>query len=127
MVMKSALRLWVGEPTTLTSTSPVKEGTFMIRLARFSTAMPGKAFELQAVLKEVAAVLKAVSGVETLTFASMGAQIGEMVNVSNYSSLADFEEKWAEILASSEYQAVVKKLERLVVPGSPHEHFLRQI
>ena len=99
----------------------------MIRLARLSTAMPGKVFELQAVLKEVAAVVKAVSDVEVLTFASMGAQIGEVVTVSNYSSLADFEEKAAKILGSAEYQAVVKKLEGLVVPGSPREHFLRQI
>jgi hypothetical protein len=106
---------------------PVKEGRFMIRLARISTAMPGRLFELQAVLKEVAAVVKAVSGVEVLIFGSMGAKIGEMVTASNYSSLADFEEKWAKILGSAEYQAVVKKLEGLIVPGSPHEHFLRQI
>lgn len=99
----------------------------MIRLARISVAMPGKVFELQAVLKEVAATIKAVSGVEVAIFASMGASVGEVVAVSNYNSLADFEEKAARILGSPEYQAKVKKLEGLVVPGSAHDHFLRQI
>jgi hypothetical protein len=99
----------------------------MIRLARISTAMPGKVFELQAVLKETAAIIKTVSGVEIMIFASMGSHVGEVAAVSNYSSLADFEEKATKILASPEYQAVVKKLEGLVVPGSAHDHFLRQI
>jgi hypothetical protein len=99
----------------------------MIRLARITVAMPGKTFELLAVLKEVAAVVKAVAGVEVLTFGSMGANVGEMVSVSNYSNLADFEEKSAKLIASAEYHAVVKKLEGLVVPGSSHDHFLRQL
>ena len=99
----------------------------MIRLARITVAMPGKVFELQAIMKEAASVVKAVSGVEVMTFASMGSHVGEVVSVSNYSSLADFEEKATKILASPEYQAVVKKLEGLVVPGSTHDHFLRQI
>ena len=89
--------------------------------------MPGKVFELQAVLKEVAAIIKTVSGVEVMIFAGMGAQVGQVVSVSNYGGLADFEEKAAKILGSAEYQAVVKKFEGLVVPGSSHDHFLRQI
>ena len=99
----------------------------MIRLARIVVAMPGKVFELQAVLKEAAAVVQKVGSVEVLTFASMGANVGEFVSVSNYNSLADFEEKATKILASAEYQAVVGKLEGLVVPGSSHDHFLRQV
>jgi len=47
--------------------------------------------------------------------------------VSNYSSLADFEEKMAKLLGSAEWQAMVKKFEGLVVPGSTRDHFLRQI
>ena len=80
----------------------------MIRLARINVAMPGKTFELHAALKEAAAIIKRVAGVEVTTFASMGAQVGETISVSNYGSLADFEEKSAKILGSPEYQAVVK-------------------
>ncbi len=99
----------------------------MIRLARIFVAMPGETFELLAVLKEAAAVVKKIAGVEVMTFASMGSNVGEFVSVSNYSSLAEFEEKSTKLLGSAEYQSVVKKIRGLVVPGSSHDHFLRQI
>ena len=99
----------------------------MIRLARISLAMPGKTFELMAALKEAAAVIQTVAGLEVRTFASMGAQVGEFVSVSNFASLADFEEKSGKLLASPQYHAVVKKFEGLVVPGSVLDHFLRQV
>jgi len=99
----------------------------MIRLARISLAMPGKTFEVMAALKEAASVIKSVTGVEVTIFSSMGAQVGEYVSVSNYSSLADFEEKMAKLLGSAEWQAMVKKFEGLMVPGSTRDHFLRQI
>lgn len=99
----------------------------MIRLARITVAMPGKAFELMALLKEAGKVTKAVAGIEVTTFASMGAQVGEFVSVSNYSSLADYEERVSKVLASSEWHAFTKKLEGLVVPGSSRDHFLREI
>ena len=99
----------------------------MISLARITVAMPGKTFELMAALKEAASVIKSVTGVEVTIFSSMGAQVGEYANVSNYSSLADFEEKMAKLVGSAEWQAVVKKFEGLIVPGSTHDHFLRQI
>jgi len=89
--------------------------------------MPGKIFELLAVLKEAAAVVKSVTGVEVTIFSSMGARVGEYVSVSNYSSLADFEEKMTKLLDSAEWQAMVKKFEGLNVPGSTHDHFLRQV
>ena len=79
-----------------------------------------------AALKEAASVIKSVNGVEVTTFASMGAQVGEFVSVSNYSSLADFEEKSAKILGSAKYQEVVKKFEGLLVRGASRDHFLRK-
>ena len=51
------------------------------------------------------------------TFTSMGSQVGETVSVSNYSSLSDFEEKSAKLLGSSEWHAVAKKFEGLIVPA----------
>jgi hypothetical protein len=99
----------------------------MIRLARINVATPGKTLELMAVLKEAAGVAKAVAGIEIMNFASMGAQVGETVSVSNYSSLADFEEKAGKLFASPEWQAMIRKFEGLVVPGASRDHFLRQI
>ena len=99
----------------------------MIRFARIRLAAPGKEFELMAAVKEAASVVKSVSGVEVTTFASMGAQVGEFVSVSNYSSLADFEEKSAKLLGSAKYQEVVKKFQGLMVPGASRDHFLREI
>ena len=99
----------------------------MIRLARISLAMPGKVFELQAALKEIAAIVREVADIDVVTFSSMGAQVGEFVNVSNFANFAEFEEKSGKLLSSPKYQAAIKKLDGLVVPGSPRDHFLRQI
>ena len=99
----------------------------MIRLARIQLAMPGKVFELMAVAKEAAGVVKAVTGREVATFASMGAQVGETVSVVNFGSWAEFEEATAKLLASRDYQAIVKKFEGLTVPGASRDHLLRQI
>ncbi len=99
----------------------------MIRLARINVAMPGKTFELMAALKEAADVVKSVTGAEVTTFASMGAHVGEFVSVSNYASLAEFEEKVAKLLGNAKYQAVIKKFEGLIVPGASHDHFLREV
>ncbi len=99
----------------------------MVRLARIFVAMPGERFALLGALKEAAAVVKKVAGVEATIFASMGSKVGEFVSVSNYSSLAEFEEKSAKLLGNAEYQAAVKALAGLVVPGASHDHFLRQV
>jgi hypothetical protein len=98
-----------------------------VRLARLYTAMPGKIPEVLAVSKEVAAVVKRIADIDALVFASMGNQIGQFVTVTNYASFADFEEKALKILGSTEYQAIVKKYDGLLVPGSAHEHLLREV
>jgi hypothetical protein len=99
----------------------------MIRYARTVVPAPGKSFELLTLSKEVAAVVKAVAGVEVTVFGRLGAQVGEVVSVSEFSNLADFEEKTAKILASAQYQAVIKKFEGVIVPGSAHDRLLRQL
>ena len=99
----------------------------MVRLARIHVALPGKSFALVAVLKEAAEAVKAAAGVEVMVFGSLGAQVGEYISVSNYDSLGDFETKAVKILGDERYQAVIKKLEGLVVPGSSRDHFLRSV
>jgi hypothetical protein len=49
--------------------------------ARINVAMPGKTFELMAAVKEATAIVKSVTGLEVPTFPSMGALLGEFVNV----------------------------------------------
>ena len=99
----------------------------MIRLARINVAMPGKAFELLAALKEGNEVVKKVTGLEVMTFVSMGSKVGETVSVLNYRNLAEFEETSGKLLASPEWQAFARKFEGLIVPGASHDHFLRQV
>jgi len=99
----------------------------MVRLARITVALPGKMSELMAALKETAEAVKAAAGVEVMVFASMGAQVGEFISVTNYDSLADFEEKGSKVLASPAYQAAIKKFEGLAVPGASRDHLLRQV
>ncbi len=99
----------------------------MIRLARIQLAMPGKGFEFMAVVKEAAGVVKAVTGARGRDFRQHGAQVGETVSVVNFGSWADYEEAMAKLLASRDYQAIVKKFEGLTVPGASRDHLLRQI
>src|SRR5208283_3092983 len=78
----------------------------MIRLARINIAMPGKSFEVMAALKETGEIVKSVTGVEVMTCGSMGSHVGEFVSVSNYTSLADFEEKATSGVTSFGHQRV---------------------
>jgi hypothetical protein len=98
-----------------------------IRLARSYTAMPAKSTEVLAIAREVAAVIKRVADVDVTIFATMGSQVNEFVSVTNYSSFAEFEEKGNKILGNPEYQAVIRKYEGLLVPGSIHDRLLREV
>jgi hypothetical protein len=99
----------------------------MIRLARSYVAMPGKYFEAVAAVKEAGAIVEKVAGVKVTIFTRLGGQVGELTSVTNYSNLADLEERAAKILASAEYQAVVKKLEGLIVPGQYNDRLMREV
>jgi hypothetical protein len=99
----------------------------MIRLARIYLASPGKSFDLLEVLKELRDAVKAAAGVDVMILATMGSQVGEYFSASNYDSLADFEAKGTKILGDARYQAAVKKLDGLVVPGSSRDYFMRQV
>jgi hypothetical protein len=99
----------------------------MVRLARINLAAPGKQFELIAALKESAALVKEIIGVEVTTFTSMGSKVGETVSVLNFKSFAEWEELSAKLLSNPKWQAFSKKFDGLVVPGYSHDHFLRQV
>lgn len=99
----------------------------MIRLARIHLALPGKSFELLEVLKEAAEAVKAAAGVDVMILATMGSQVGEYFSASNYENFADFEAKGMKILSDPRYQAVVKKLDGLVAPGSSRDYLMRQV
>lgn len=49
------------------------------------------------------------------------------MSVVNFGSWAEFEEATAKLLASRDYQAIVKKFEGLTVPDASRDHLLRQI
>ena len=49
------------------------------------------------------------------------------MSVVNFGSWAEYEEARAKLLASRDYQAIVKKFEGLTVPGASRDHLLRQI
>ncbi len=99
----------------------------MIRLARINLALPGKQFELIAALKESAALVKEITGVEVTTFASMGSKVGETVSVLNFNSYDEWEDLSAKLLSNPKWQAFSNKLEGLIVPGYAHDHFLREV
>jgi antibiotic biosynthesis monooxygenase (ABM) superfamily enzyme len=98
----------------------------MITFTRTLTALPGKTFEVIAYIKETQALVKKVVGLESTIYAVSGGAVGEFVSVLRFDSFAHFEEVVLKLLASPEYQAIVKKGEGLVAPGA-RDQLLRSI
>ena len=99
----------------------------MITFVRTTVAMPGKLFELLAVAKEIAGLVKRVTGKDLAVSAAVGGVVGEIAWIAHYDSLAQLDEGNAKIMADAEVRSMVKKLEGLVVPGTTRDHLWRHL
>jgi hypothetical protein len=99
----------------------------MITFVRTATALPGKAIELLAFAREIAAVVKNASGAQLTVGATVGGANGEVAWIANYENLAHLEEAFVKLMASAEYRDAIKKVEHLAVPGSSRDQIWRHI
>jgi hypothetical protein len=93
----------------------------MVRVVRTNIALPGKLLELLAVAKEIAAVVKGLTGLDLAVCSAFGGNPAEVAWIFQVDSVAQLEADYIKIMSDTGYRNVLKKLENLVVPGSARD------
>jgi len=93
----------------------------MIKVVRTNVALPGRVFELSAVAKEIAAVVKELTGKDIAVCFAIGGNPTEVAWIFEVDSVAQLEANYTKMMADAGYRTAVKKVENLVVPGSAHD------
>jgi hypothetical protein len=93
----------------------------MVTFIRTVVALPGKLFELLALAKEIAAVVKGVTGMDLAVCSAFGGNPTEVAWIWQFDSVAQLETNAVKVMADAEYRTALKKLENLVVPGSARD------
>ena len=101
----------------------------MITLVRTAQTMPGKIGEAIAFAKEVAPMIKRITGAEPEISVSFGGVVGEMAFTRNYDNAGQAEEAAGKLLADREYVTAIGKAAAagLFVPGSVRDQMWRRI
>jgi hypothetical protein len=99
----------------------------MITFIRTAVGMPGKALEMAAFAKDMAAIINRVTGGNTTACVSFGGNANAVAWISHADSFTQMEETAAKLTADPEYRAALKKAEHLAVPGMTQDQFWRHI
>jgi hypothetical protein len=97
----------------------------MITLIRSATIMPGKVVEARAWASEVGDLVSRIMGKQLRVGTRIGGNVGEICWIVQFESLAQLEEQFAKWLSNSEYQAMAKRTEGLLVPGSVNDQIFQ--
>ncbi len=99
----------------------------MMTMIRSLVTMPGKAFEYLNVATEMVSVVKRVTGVEAKLAMAVGGDPSTIGYIGQWGSLADYETAMVKLMADSDYRALIKKGEHLIVPGSVRDSLWRHL
>lgn len=99
----------------------------MITFVRTIVAAPGKSVDAVAQAKEMAVLVKRVTGADLSVGIAMGGVFGEIAWITHYDSLAQMDEANAKMMASADFRAESKKFENLLVPGASRDHIWRHV
>ncbi len=99
----------------------------MLTIVRTHTAMPGKLYEVVDINKELAAIVKQLTGVQMALGVPIGGNGAEVARIDQVDSLAAYEEIVAKTMADPKYRAVTQRLSGLLVPGSLHDQIWRHV
>jgi len=80
----------------------------MITVIRTVTAFPGMTGEALSWAKEIAALVKRITGTEQIVCSS-GGMLAEIAWIGQYDSVGQYDEMRTKVLGDSEYQAGLKK------------------
>src|SRR6516225_6074730 len=81
----------------------------MITVIRTATAFPGMTGEAISWAKEVAALVKRVTGKEQFVCTSFGGMLADIAWIGHYDSVGQYDEMRTKVVSDGEYRTVVKK------------------
>jgi len=93
----------------------------MITVIRTATAFPGMTGEAISWAKEVAALVKHVTGTEQIVCSSFGGMLAEIAWIGQYDSVGQYDEMRTKVLNDGEYRSALKKARDLFTPGSDRD------
>src|SRR6516165_2159045 len=90
----------------------------MITVIRRATAFPGMTGEALSWAKEIAALVKRVTGKEQIVCSSFGGMLAEIAWIGQYDSVGQYDEMRTNVLGDGEYRAALKKARDLFMPSN---------
>jgi hypothetical protein len=90
----------------------------MITVIRTATAFPGMTGEAISWAKEIAALVKRVTGKEQVVCSSFGGMLAEIAWIGQYESVGQYDEMRTKILSDGDYRTALKKARDLFTPDS---------
>jgi hypothetical protein len=93
----------------------------MITVIRTTTAFPGMTGEAIVWAKEVAALVKRVTGKEQFVCTSFGGMLADIAWIGQYDSVGQYDEMRTKVVIDGEYRTVLKKARNLFTPGSDRD------
>ena len=83
----------------------------MITVIRTATAFPGMTGEALSWAKEIAALVKRITGTEQIVCSSFGGMLAEIAWIGQYDSVGQYDEMRTKVLGDGEYRLRLKKRE----------------
>jgi hypothetical protein len=93
----------------------------MITVIRTATAFPGMTGEAIVWAKEVAALVKRVTGKEQFVCTSFGGMLADIAWIGQYDSVGRYDEMRTKVVSDGEYRIVLMKARNLFTPGSDRD------
>ena len=90
----------------------------MITVIRTATAFPGMTGEALSWAKEIAALVKRVTGKEQIVCSSFGGMLAEIAWIGQYDSVGQYDEMRTKILSDGDYRTALRKARDLFTPDS---------
>ena len=90
----------------------------MITVIRKATAFPGLTGEALSWAKEIAALVKRVTGKQQIVCSSFGGMLAEIAWIGQYDSVGQYDEMRTKILSDGDYRTALKKARDLFTPDS---------
>jgi len=94
----------------------------MITVVRTASALPGETGDAIAWAKEVAKLVKRVTGKEQVVATAFAGLLSDIAWIAQYDNITQFDELRTKVLSDEQYIAALKKARNLFVPGSLHDH-----
>jgi hypothetical protein len=93
----------------------------MITVIRTATAFPGMTGEAVAWAKEIAAMVKRITGKEQAVAMSFAGMLADIAWIGHYDSVGQYDEFRTKVISDHAYIDALKKARQLFVPGSDRD------